>query len=554
MRRKRWWPRLFRSIYLKTLRDLRTPILGWGFGLGVLLLVVVLAIPTVIATPDARASLVAIGPTFAWLAEPIKIDTPGGYTTFKYGLTILVVALWPILTETAMLRGEEQRGSMNALLSLPVSRARVAVEKVLAVWTALALFAVIVAILAYSGTLKISGAFNFADALMYSLNIALISAFFGAIGLLLSQFFHERRTAAGATAIVLLVSIIVDMVHRVVANSEWISRFSPVYYYNLSRPLIPGYGTNFGAMLLIASLTLVLSAAAIYLFARRDIDDVVEMPRSLRLPVRAGGERPGLLGGDWSLRSVYARSLATLAVPTIWWTLAIAGFAAWMVDVVKMTVDQLTNLLEQSPILKAVFKLSGAPDDASILSGLFIFMPLLLMAFAVTQANRWASDEEDGRFDLVLATPQSRLTVLFGRFGAVATATVFVALMTLAGVELTAAGTGVTLDAGHVVAATLSMIPMGLLVAALGYLFSGWLKTAMDTGLLSFVLVIWFVISFIGPGLKWPDATQHLSAFYYYGTPLVNGFSPLNIIGVLVVAAAALAVAAARFARKDITA
>ena len=75
------------SIYLKTLRGFRVPILGWGLGLGILMAVVLAALPTVLGTPEARAAVVALGPSFAWFSEPIKIDTPGGYATWKYGLT-----------------------------------------------------------------------------------------------------------------------------------------------------------------------------------------------------------------------------------------------------------------------------------------------------------------------------------------------------------------------------------------------------------------------------------------------------------------------------------
>jgi putative exporter of polyketide antibiotics len=132
------------------------------------------------------------------------------------------------------------------------------------------------------------------------------------------------------------------------------------------------------------------------------------------------------------------------------------------------------------------------------------------MAFAVTQANRWSADEEDGRQELVLATPQSRLTVLLARFGALTTATVIMGVLTLAAAVLASAASGLSLDGGNLAAATLSIIPLGLLMAALGYLLSGWLRTAIDTGLLSFLLVIWFFISFVGPGLNWSDTTLRL--------------------------------------------
>ena len=96
------------------------------------------------------------------------------------------------------------------------------------------------------------------------------------------------------------------------------------------------------------------------------------------------------------------------------------------------------------------------------------------------------------------------------------------------------------------------MIPLGLMVAAIGYLASGWLRSAADKSLLSFLLAVWFFMSFIGPELKIPDGTLRLSAFYYYGTPLLHGLQLTSVLGVVAVAAAALNLATLRFMRKDI--
>ena len=544
----------FRSIYLKTLRDNRIPILGWGGGMGLLMFTVLVAVTSVIATAAARASLIALGPSFAWFAEPIKIDTPGGYATWKYGLTIIVVAIWPILAETGMLRGEEERASLDVLLSVPRRRVRVAYEKLAAMWTALLATALIIGVLAYAGGTKVNADFGLGGALLFGVNVALISAFFGSIALLLSQFIQERRTAAGTTAGLMLVFIVMDMAHRVIPNTLWLSQLSPVYYFNLSKPLIPSYGANPGAMLLLLALTMILSGAAVWYFKRRDIGGVVVLPRFLHLPQRAARPERAMLRGGWSLRSVYSRSLAMVAVPAAWWTLAIAGFGAWMVVIVKQTEAQLRSIMQGSPVMRDFLKLGGsdAATNAAILSALFIFLPLLLMAFAVTQANRWSADEEDGRLELVLATPQSRLRVLLGRFAALATASVLIGVITLAATAVAAAASGLKLDMGNLAAATLSMIPLGLLVGAIGYLLSGWLRTAVETGLLSFLLVIWFLISFVGPGLNWPEATQRLSALYYSGTPRLNGLNVADLSVVVAVGAVALGLASLRFVRKDI--
>jgi ABC-2 type transport system permease protein len=541
------------SVFLKTLRDYRIAILGWGIGMGLVVVSPMASVAALVTTPQARQQLISLAVTFAWNADTVAVDTIGGYATFKIGIFIFLIAIWPLLAASRMLRGEEDRGSLDVLLSLPRPRLSVALEKLAAMWTALLAMGLLIGLLAFAGGRKFGGDFGLGDALLFGLNLALICAVIGALALLISQFTQEQGSAAGWTAGLLLVFIVLDMVHRVVPNTEWISRLSPVYYYNLSKPLVPSYGVNAGAMVVMLALAAVLAGAAVLLFARRDVGGTVPLPRWLRLPERRASR--ALPVGDWSLRSVYARSMGMIAMPTLWWTLGIAGFAGWMVFVVQLIEAKLSSLLTGSPAMTSLIKNIGGGDvslNAGFLSAMFFFLPLFLMAFAVTQVNRWSADEQDGRLDLVLAAPQRRLSVLLGRFAALATATVAISVITLIASGGAATAAGLNLDAGNLAAATLGMIPLGLLVAAIGYLASGWLRTAADTGLLSFLLAIWFFISFIGPELKLPDATLRLSAFYYYGTPLLHGLQLTSVLGVVAVAALALGLGALRFVRKDI--
>jgi ABC-2 type transport system permease protein len=545
----------FANTYLKTLRSVRIAIVGWGAGIGLLMYAVLAAVPSLLTTPQARTSLTSLAGSFAWLAEPVAITTPGGYATWKYGPTILILALWPLLACGRLLRGEEERGSLDVLLAQPCGRARIVLEKLAAVWSALLLMGLLIALLALAGGRTSGADFGPGGALLFALNLVLICGFFGSLALLLSQFTRERRVACGLAGGLLVIFIVLDMVHRVIPGTDWISRLSPVYYYNLSKPLIPGYGTNPGALLGILALNVLLSGVALWLFVRRDIGSTVALPAFLRLPERTTQRAQALPMNDWSLRSLYARNLRLIAFPTCWWTLGIAGFAAWMVVIARQTENLLATLYKSSPFLKNFVTKVGGSDqttNATLLSAIFLLLPLLLMAFAVTQASRWSADEEDGRLELVLATPQPRLRVLLGRFAALTTSVVTIGLLTLAATAVASAATGLALAGGNLAAATLSIIPLGLLMAAIGYLLSGWLHTALDTGLLSFVLVLWFFISFIGPDLSWPAALLRLSAIYYYGTPLLHGLPLLDTLGVLAGGALALVVASARFVRKDI--
>ena len=50
---------LFRSVFLKTLRDYRIAILGWGIGLGLLMYIVVDAIASVTAADCRKRSVIS---------------------------------------------------------------------------------------------------------------------------------------------------------------------------------------------------------------------------------------------------------------------------------------------------------------------------------------------------------------------------------------------------------------------------------------------------------------------------------------------------------------
>jgi ABC-2 type transport system permease protein len=539
-----------RSVFLKTLRECRVAILGWGIGMGLLMIEIQAVFGSMVkSSASAVASVTTMTASLTWAGDPVALTTVGGYATWKNGIVLTLTAIWALIAGSRILRGAEERGSMDALLTQPRGRLRVAVESLLAVWAALLAQGLIVGFLTLAG-----GAIGHADygaggALLFGLNLSLLCGVFASIAVLVSQFTQERRGATGITGGLLFLFIMMDMLHRVVPGTDWVSRLSPVYYYNMSKPLVPSVGASPEGMVILFGISVVLSAVGIALFLGRDIGRTAAPSRR----ASAGARRAPvaqLPARAWSLRSVYARGLAMLAAPTIWWTIGIAAFAAFSVLIVKQTQDALATMTAGSSAFGAILKKLGGGEG--LLSALFVFLPMLSMAFAVSQTSRWASDDEEGRHDLVLSTPQPRLRLLLGRFGALATAAAFMGAVTLAVTALAASASGLGLDSGNVLAATLSLIPQCLLMAAVGYLCAGWLRTALETGLLSFILVVWFFITFIGPEVGLSAAALKLSPFYYYGTPLVHGLPFGDMMVVLGAGVVALGIAALRFLRKDI--
>src|SRR5207253_2228380 len=125
-KRRRKPPVWLRNVYLKTLRDYRVAILGWGIGMGLVIVSPMASVSELVKTPEARAALVSLAQTFVWNADAIAADTVGGYATFKIGIFIFLIGIWPLLAASRMLRGEEDRSSLDILLSVPRGRVRVA--------------------------------------------------------------------------------------------------------------------------------------------------------------------------------------------------------------------------------------------------------------------------------------------------------------------------------------------------------------------------------------------------------------------------------------------
>ena len=550
----------FRNVFLKTLRDYRVPILGWGLGMGVLVPIVFVGVARVLAnSPEAQAELLAVtqNPAVRLFAEPVDVLTPGGYATWRLSLMLPLLGIWALLTVSRTLRGEEERSALDALLSVPRSRLTVAAEKLAAVATALLLIGLQVAVLAFAGARAIGVELRLSRALLFGLNTTLFALVFGAIALVVSQFTREGRSAGGVTGALLGLSFVLTSAGRAVPGGAWIGRLSPLYYFERNKPLVAGYAVNWEAMIVMAALALVLNAVGVALFLRRDVGAAIALPelhrRARRLPRR-------LPLRAWSLRSLFARSVRAAAPSALWWGVAVGCYTMLLTTLLRQLqqnlIDLLGDLARSGPMyaqLIARFTRGGdVAANMALLNLVFTLLVVVIAAFAVTTANRWASEEEEGRFELVLSTPNPRRRVILARFGAAAIALTVVTGQIFAGAAAAAALVGMQLDTGRVAQAAFGMVPVGLVVAAAGYLLSGWLRTRAVTGTLIALVIASFVLTLLTPLFHWPDAVLQLSAFEHYGAPLVDGLRLARMLGLLGVAGAMLSLATVRFAHKDL--
>src|SRR3989440_437311 len=259
---------MFRSILSKSLRDYRVPMLAWGFGL-----LVFMAAEVAMATPTVVTAYLSLVKSLSFLGDPYAMNTPEGYITFRYMETVwpILLSIWPTLAGARLVRGEEERGTMEVLLATSQSRTRLLLEKVNALVIALLVIAVLFAVGVVGGFAALGGGHvDFVRALLAGLNLVLLAFFFGMVALLLSQVTTGRRAAAGWTSGLLILFVFLYMAGREL-NGSWVQYLSPVYYYNLNRPLIAGFPDQPLAALLLLGLAVLCLGGSVFLFARRDI-------------------------------------------------------------------------------------------------------------------------------------------------------------------------------------------------------------------------------------------------------------------------------------------
>jgi ABC-2 type transport system permease protein len=544
-----------RSIFLRTLRSFRTAILGWGLGLGLLMLVVVKAFDTAIGPMSAtvKAQFVLAFQSVGWLWDyPSAVISPGGYTTAKYGSFMALVAIWALLAGTRITRGEEESGQLDMLLSLPRSRARVLAEKLGALFVALLIIGEVIGFFAYLGVVNSKyPRFSLADGLMQGLMITLLAASFAGISVFLSQFTRHRAAAAGITGALLALAFVLNSISLVAPQLEWVGRLSPIYYFRISKPLIADYGMNWGAAAVLAAFALVFAGAGAALFLRRDVGSAVAVaPAGGRFAPRL----PAAQGG-WSLRSFAARAAAIELPATFWWAVSLGVFYLAFTQVTRKLqlnlVDSFKGTIYES-IFKSMAGGQSPSGNAFFLSVLLAYIPLVIAAMAVTQVNRWERAEAEGQLDLVLATPLTRAAAILTRIVAAMVGIVLVLAVTYGAILLAAAIAGLTLDAGRLAEATLGAAPWGFVVLAVGYLLATWLRRGLLVTVLSLALAISYGIQIAAPAAGWPDGTQNISLFYHFGSPILTGLDWSAFAVISGIALVCIALAVWRFAIKDI--
>jgi ABC-2 type transport system permease protein len=265
--------RMLGTVFAKTLRDQRRSYPWWVAGLVGTVLMYASVWPSVAKNATALEAYIEQLP--AVLKE--LIGSAGGYSTpegylgaeFFSFLGPILLLVYAIGAGARAIAGEEEAGSLDLLLSTPVRRRRVLLDK----FEAMALGTFGLVLVAWLSVIALGPIWdlspdpaNFTAACLHLLLLALA---FGAIALAVGSTTGSKGLAIGAPSGVALVTFLVNVFGATVSWLEPIRPLSPFYYYSGSEPLLNGVDPVHA--LVLGAVTAVAVLVALWRFERRDL-------------------------------------------------------------------------------------------------------------------------------------------------------------------------------------------------------------------------------------------------------------------------------------------
>jgi ABC-2 type transport system permease protein len=247
----------------------------WTLGLMVYTIGIELFYPTVRDSQQAIQQFI-INSLPKNLASAFGFDitnfgTPVGFlnTEMFFFMVPVLVFIFTIGLGSGAIAGEEEKGTMDLLLSFPVPRWRLVLEKASALVTLPLAVAFILWVGMSIGAAAVGMDISVRRLAEMCFSTALLGVDFGLLALALGAASGSRGLAVGVAVGVGVISYFINALAPVAAGIKHFQSLSLFYYYIGGEPL--SSGLNAGHVAVMIAVAAVLLTAAILGFRRRDV-------------------------------------------------------------------------------------------------------------------------------------------------------------------------------------------------------------------------------------------------------------------------------------------
>ncbi|HEU5111380.1 MAG TPA: ABC transporter permease subunit [Micromonosporaceae bacterium] len=258
------------NVFLKSLRDQRRALVGWGAGIVAFIVLEAALWPSVSAMPELEELLAGYPEAMRELFGLEEFATGAGFLNaelFSAMLPLLFI-VFGISRGARAIAGEEEAGTLEVLLSTRVSPAALLLQQAAVLGTAVS----VLGVLTYGAVLASSVAFGMgvgaADLAGAVLAMVLLGVEFGWLALAIGAATGRRGVAIGLAAAAAVASYLLYAAGTMVAAVEPWLPLSPFFQALDGGPLGAGLPAAYGWLALVPT---VVVAAALPVFDRRDI-------------------------------------------------------------------------------------------------------------------------------------------------------------------------------------------------------------------------------------------------------------------------------------------
>lgn len=533
------------SVFGKSLRDSRRTAFGLGIVFGLLVLVTASQVAGQFATVAERLQvaeqLQKLPPVFqGMLGEPIHIEQLGGFLSWRIlNFLPVMLGIWSIVALSGTLAGELGRGSMDMLASAPVSRARLAVQKLAGYLAALALTVAVLTVgmvVAFAAFATLPGDSVGLDAILSSAVWVYVTVLVpGAVAFALAPIMG-RNGALGVGAIVLFGSFVINGFASSVSVFETLRNVS---YFGLTaehRPLAGRYDwASVGALVVI---TVSLLSAGVLAFARRDL----LQPSSGRLRF------PSI--GVW-LREPFTRAFGERLPAAVVWGIGLGFFGLIIATSADQFVATLGSIPQVTAMIKQIFPNEDILSTGGFLQLAFFSEAIIVIGLAAGGfVGGWASDEGDRRLELILGAPVSRSRWAVRSATAVMASIAVMTLVMAVGVMI-----GAATQAGNALNLLPGMAVLGLYgmaLAGIGLAVGGLIRPSLAAPVTIILGLAFYLIDLIGSILDLPDFIVDLALNRHLGRPILGSYDEVGLAVCVALAVAGVILCAVGVRRRDI--
>jgi ABC-2 type transport system permease protein len=264
------------QVFLETLRRNWRQILWWGLGVGSLGLMVAAMVPNADMLKKFATIMQSMPPSMLAMfggEDAASVATPAGFLDlifFSYAL--LILAAFAVVAGMNITANEEDSKILDVVLSLPISRWRLVLEKFLA-YVVITIGVVILSFLGLYLGLIISPslAVDPGRLLETTLNLLPSTLLVLAMTVTVTALIRRKNVALALAAVIVMASYFVDSIGRSATGSliNSLRTFSFYAYYDSTSVI--RHGLNWGNIGLLLTVTVILFGAGLWLFGHRDI-------------------------------------------------------------------------------------------------------------------------------------------------------------------------------------------------------------------------------------------------------------------------------------------